>query len=160
MGKLSDFDFENDLKINKYKLDEECLSHASLYFRYAEASVDAKKNLSKVKDELELVKSTRNLELREELTSKGLKVTEALVNSALLKDEAVIEATENVRKAEYVFGKISVAVEAMESRKSELDNLVKLYCSGYFSSPSGVKKSDVNEQASKEVRKNLNRNKE
>ena len=160
MGKLSDFDFENDLKINKYKLDEECLSHASLYFRYADACIDAKKNLSKAKDELELVKSTRNIELREELTAKGLKVTEALISSALLKDDAVIEATENVRKAEYIFGKITVAVEAMESRKSELDNLVKLYCSGYFSTPASVNKNDVNEQTSKEVRKNLNKNKE
>ena len=160
MGKLSDFDFENDLKINKYKLDEECISHSSIYFRYAEASVDAKKNLSKAKDELELVKSTRNLELRDELSSKGIKVTEALINSVLLKDEAVIEAIEGVRKAEYIFGKITVAVEAMEARKSELDNLVKLYCSGYFSAPSGTKKSDITEQASKNVRKNLNKDKE
>lgn len=160
MGKLSDFDFENDLKINKFKLDEECLSQASIYFRYAEASVEAKKALSKAKDNLELVSSTRNIELREELTSKGVKVTESLINSALLKDEAVLEAKENLRKSEFVYGKITVAVQAMDARKSELDNLVKLYCAGYFSSPSGVKKSDANEQASKEVRKNLNKNKE
>ena len=51
-------------------------------------------------------------------------------------------------------------MEAMEARKSELDNLVKLYCSGYFSAPSGTKKSDITEQASKNVRKNLNKDKE
>ena len=38
-----EFDFEKDLSINKYRLDEECLSHSSLYFRYAEAAAQAKK---------------------------------------------------------------------------------------------------------------------
>lgn len=160
MGKLSDFDFENDLKINKYKLDEECISHASVYFRYAEASVEAKKSLSKAKDNLELVSSTRNIELREELTNKGIKVTESLINSALLKDNAVLQAKEDLRKAEFIYGKITVAVQAMEARRSELDNLVKLYCSGYYSTPSGTKKKDANEQVSKDIRKNLNKDKE
>lgn len=160
MGKLSDFDFENDLKINKYKLDEECVSHSSIYFRYAEASIEAKKELSKAKDNLELVSSNRNLELRDEFNAKGLKVTEAVVNSALIKDESVLEAKEQVRKAEYVYGKISVAVQAMDARRSELDNLVKLYCSGYFSAPSTEKKSDANEQIKKSIRSNLNRDKE
>ena len=41
-NKSNEFDFENDLSINKFKLDEECLSHSSIYFRYAEAQQKAK----------------------------------------------------------------------------------------------------------------------
>ena len=29
-------DFQKDLSIDKYSLDKECVSHSSLYFKYAE----------------------------------------------------------------------------------------------------------------------------
>ena len=47
-----EFDFEKDLSINKYRLDEECLSHSSLYFRYAEAAAQAKKMFQELRTTL------------------------------------------------------------------------------------------------------------
>ena len=154
-----EFDFEKDLSINKFRLDEECLSHSSVYFRYSEACSEAKTKVAKAKDNLELVKAERSVEIREELSKGDKKVTEALITASVLKDEAVLVATNKLRKAEDVFSKLSVAVSAFEHRKSELDNLVKLYCSGYFSMPnSGDKTSkDVTGQTSREIRKNLNK---
>lgn len=152
-------DFEKDISINKYKLDEECLSHSSLYFRYSSMQADAKTRVSKAKDNLELVEAERNLAIRKTLSESGTKVTEAMITSALIVDKEVIEAKNQVREAEDVFMKLSVAVQAFEHRKSELDNLVKLYCSGYYSIPnsgSDVKK-DINEQTSSAVRRNLNK---
>lgn len=150
-------DFDKDISINKYRLDEECLSHASIYARYGELQADAKTKVSKAKDNLELVKAERNIAIREELAKSGAKTTEAMIASYLALDKAVIEATENLRKAEDVYGKLTVAVDAFEHRKSELDNMVKLYCSGYFSMPSNGTKKDINEQTSRDVRKNLNK---
>lgn len=155
----NEVDFEKDISINKYKLDEECLSHSSLYFRYSSMQADAKTRVSKAKDNLELVEAERNLAIRKTLSESGTKVTEAMITSALIVDKEVIEAKNQVREAEDVFMKLSVAVQAFEHRKSELDNLVKLYCSGYYSVPnsgSDVKK-DINEQTSNAVRKNLNK---
>lgn len=155
----NEVDFEKDISINKYKLDEECLSHSSLYFRYSSMQADAKTRVSKTKDNLELVEAERNLAIRKTLSESGTKVTEAMITSALIVDKEVIEAKNQVREAEDVFMKLSVAVQAFEHRKSELDNLVKLYCSGYYSIPnsgSDVKK-DINEQTSNTVRKNLNK---
>ena len=155
----NEVDFEKDISINKYKLDEECLSHSSLYFRYSSMQADAKTRVSKAKDNLELVEAERNLAIRKTLSESGTKVTEAMITSALIVDKEVIEAKNQVREAEDVFMKLSVAVQAFEHRKSELDNLVKLYCSGYYSVPnsgSDVKK-DINEQTSNAVRRNLNK---
>ena len=155
----NEVDFEKDISINKYKLDEECLSHSSLYFRYSSMQADAKTRVSKAKDNLELVEAERNLAIRKTLSESGTKVTEAMITSALIVDKGVIEAKNQVREAEDVFMKLSVAVQAFEHRKSELDNLVKLYCSGYYSVPnsgSDVKK-DINEQTSSAVRRNLNK---
>lgn len=152
-------DFEKDISINKYKLDEECLSHSSLYFRYSSMQADAKTRVSKAKDNLELVEAERNLAIRKSLADSGAKVTEAMINSSLITDEEVIQAKQKVREAEDIFMKLSVAVQAFEHRKSELDNLVKLYCSGYYSVPesSPEAKKNINEQTSNAVRKNLNK---
>lgn len=156
--KSKDLDFEKDISINKYKLDEECLSHSGIYSRYASAQVDAKTAVSKAKDNLELVEAERNLAIRKSLADAGTKVTEAMINSYLITDEEVINAKKQVREAEDVYSKLSVCVSSFDHRKSELDNLVKLYCAGYYSTPSGNEvKNNINEQTSKVIRKNLNK---
>jgi hypothetical protein len=154
-----EFDFEKDLSINKFRLDEECLSHSSIYFRYAEAAAKAKTRAAKAKDNLELVKAERYDEIKTEFEKKGLKTTIPMMDKAVLSDSEVIEATNKLRKAEDISAKLDVAVKAFEHRKSELDNLVKLYCAGYYSMPNAneTSKKDVNEQTAREIRKNLNK---
>lgn len=156
MPKL-DLDFEKDISINKYKLDEECLSHASIYARYAEAQAEAKTKVSLAKDNLELVQAERYDAIKEKLEKKGIKTTIPMMDKAVLSDEEVIDAKNKLRRAEDIYAKLSVSVSAFEHRKSELDNLVKLYCSGYYSTNvNSETKKNVNEKTSSDVRKKLN----
>lgn len=154
-------DFQKELSINKYKLDEECLSHSSRYAYYAEAQAIAKSNLTKAKDELEYTIAEANLRIRADYEEKGKKVTEALISSAIVLDEEVKEAKEKLREAEEIYNRLSVAVQAMDTRRSELDNLVKLYCAGYYSTvEAGTStRKNINEQASADIRRNLNKEK-
>lgn len=157
--KAQEFDFQKDLAINKYRLDEECLAHASRYAFYAEAQAAAKTNVSKAKDNLELVESEANLRIRKNFAASGTKVTENIVACTISQDAEVMKAKEALREAEEVYGRLSVAVNAMDVKRSELDNLVKLYCAGYFSvvNSDGGMKHNSNDRASMEARKNLNR---
>lgn len=152
-------DFNSDLKINKYRLDEECLSHSTRYAYYSEAQAVSKSNISKQKDNLELVTAEANIRIRKEKSESGEKVTESLIASYLTMDKEVQKAKSELREAEEVYARLSVAVSAMETRRSELDNLVKLYCAGYFSTVNsdGNMKKNVNEQTSSDIRKNLNK---
>ena len=154
-----DNSFEQDLSINKYKLDEECLSHSSRYAYYSEAQAVAKSNVSKAKDNLEYVTAEANLRIRKEYAEKGEKFTEAVITSQLTLDKSVNEAKSKLREEEEVYARLSVAVQAMETRRSELDNLVKLYCAGYFSTVNadGNLRKGINEQTSSDIRKNLNK---
>lgn len=153
------FDFQKDLSIDKFRLDEECLTHASRYAFYAEAQASAKSNVSKAKDNLEFVESEANLRIRKGFAASGTKVTENIVACTITQDEEVIKAREALREAEEIYARLSVAVSAMDTRRSELDNLVKLYCAGYFSvvNSDGNLKKNINDMASMEIRKNLNR---
>lgn len=151
------FDFQKDLSINKFRLDEECLSHSGRYAFYAEAQGRAKSEVSKAKDNLEFVEAEANLRIRKEYLESGAKVTEGTISSRISTDEEVLEAKKQVREAEEVFGRLSVAVSAMDTRRSELDNLVKLYCAGYYSTVNSNERKNSSDQASMEARKNLNK---
>ena len=154
----SEDDFQKDLSINKYKLDEECISHASRYAYYAEASAIAKTNVSEAKDKLELVIAEANIRIRKNLTDSGQKFTEAMVTSMLTMDSEVQKAKAELRDAETTLARLQVAVNAMDARRSELDNLVKLYVAGYYSvaDGAGVKKS-INENVASDIRRNLSK---
>ena len=156
---MEEMDFQKDVSINKYKLDEECLSHASLYALYASAQADAKNEVTRAKDNLELVEAEQNLAIRQEYQESGQKVTEATINSRLINDTKVIRAKRKLRDAEEVFAKLSVSVQAFEHRRSELDNLVKLYCAGYYSVPNSNSeiKKNMNEETSNDIRRSLNK---
>ena len=157
-----DDEFQKDVRINKYRLDEECLSQSSRYAYWSEAYALAKTNLVAAKDNLEYTKAMRSIALRNLYQETGEKFTEVKLESAVLIDDEYLEAKAKYREADEVCNKMMVAVNAMEMRKSELDNLVKLYVAGYFSTVSSGEnnKRDANEQVSRDIRKNLNKEKD
>jgi len=157
MKKL-ELNFEQDLSIDKYKLDQECVTHSALYYRYSELAANAKNQVGVLQDNLKLIMGEVNISIRNKLTKDEIKVTEALVNAEVEKSQKVSEAREELREVELNLSRLQAGVFAFEHRKSQLDNLVKLYCSGYFSTPSnsGKQKESVNEQVAREARKNLN----
>lgn len=152
---IDDFDIETDLKINKYKLDEECLTHASTYNRYAEMALKTKTELTKAKDKLSLITAQRNIAIREEIAKSGSKVTEKMIESYLESDKEVLKAKKEVREIEEVNATFNAMLDSFDHRKSELDNLVKLYCAGYYSVVG--KKETSTETTEKDIRKNLNK---
>lgn len=153
---IDDFDIENDIKINKYKLDEECLTHASTYNRYTEMVTKTKTELTKAKDKLSLITAQRNIAIREEIAKSGSKVTEKMIESYLESDKEVLNAKKEVREIEEVNATFNAMLDSFDHRKSELDNLVKLYCAGYYSVV-GNKKETSTETTEKDIRKNLNK---
>ena len=153
-----EIDFEKELKINKYKLDEECLSQASRYAYYAEAYALAKSDVAQAKDNLSYVTAVRSMALRNLFNESHEKYTESRLNASVDIDDEVVVAKVQLRKAEDIANKMLVAVNAMEVRKSELENLVKLYCAGYFSNPStNMNRKDINENTAMDIRKKLNK---
>lgn len=153
---IDNFDIETDIKINKYRLDEECLTHASTYNRYAEMALKTKTELTKAKDKLSLITAQRNIVIREEIAKSGSKVTEKMIESYLESDKEVLKAKKEVREIEEVNATFNAMLDSFDHRKSGLDNLVKLYCAGYYSVV-GNKKETSTETTEKDIRKNLNK---
>ena len=157
--KKSELNFENDLGIDKYKLDEECVTHSALYYRYSELAANAKNQVGILADDLKLKMGVADIEIRNRLTKDEIKFTEAVIRAEVEKNKTIIELREELRQAELNLARLQAGVSAFEHRKSQLDNLVRLYCAGYFSTPmnSGKQRETVNEQASRDVRAGLNK---
>lgn len=126
-------DIGKDLTIDKYHLDEECVSQASLYWEYSEACAQAKQEMGDIADRVKVTLAACQMHLREEANQKGTKLTEATVSAMVDIDTEVVAIRAAYRQAEATYLKMQVAVQALDTKRSELDNMVKLYQTGYFS---------------------------
>lgn len=127
-----EFDIENDIKIDQFNLPKECISLADTYRFYAEKASEAESIVSKKNDYLKVVLAERNIAIREQCSKEGKKVTEGMISSMVDKDTDVVNARTELRDAEATYKRLSVAVAAMQIKKSQVDNLVKLYCNSMY----------------------------
>lgn len=139
---IADFNIEQDLSINRYQLDLEAISLPSIYFRYSDAVREAKEIVSEKKDMLDAVLAERNIAIREQCANSGTKVTEGIISAMVNSDSQVLDAKKELREAMATHGRLQVAVSALETKRNEIDNLVKLYCSAYYTNKDVQPNSD------------------
>ena len=135
------FDIQNDITIDQYHLDGECITMAATYFKYADAAREAKTDVSEKADYLKVISAERNIAIREELS--GGKVTEGIIASKVACDPEVVKAMQELREAEAIYARLNAMVSSLEIKKSELDNLVKLRCSTSYVENSMKPTTDV-----------------
>ncbi len=155
------FDFAKDVHINRFKLADECEQHASLYQFYSYLLADAKTKVDKAKDKVGMIEAGQELSIRKDPPEHIAKITDAVVKALVQSDSGVLEAKDNLSEAKQELYPLESAVTALEHRKRMLDNLVQLLISGYYSAPKTERQQSnpANDKASKDARKNLNKNK-
>ncbi len=139
-----------DKQIDPDSLDVNWVEQSDLYYKYSEAlntalkqKNDLKLEVDRAKETIEQVKAELDLDVRRDPESYDIKkVTESVVQSAILLDERYQEAVEEffakrdeMNKAQDLSNKLYSCVAAMEQRKSALEQLVKLLNQQYFSTP-------------------------
>ncbi len=132
---MPDFNYEQDLQINKHALDTELLEQAQKMFRYSSAHAQAMLNRDKAKQALDITKANLDSSIRAELTAAGTKFTEAVVDGRIRTSPTFIEAQERYQKTEHEVQVLLGAVMAMNARRSMLENLVRLFLGQYWSEP-------------------------
>lgn len=152
-------DLAKQISINKYKLDDECQEQASNYHFWAELQAEAKTTVNRAENKLKLIEAEAKARATKTLEQAGMKTTVDAVNAKALQDPEVKEATEYLLEVQGELYHLDAAVRALDHKKSELDNLVKLWGSSYFSFPTGGPPRDEPGSAvSRDARASLNRN--
>lgn len=129
--------YEQDVRIDEKMLEVEWLRQASLTYNYAKHHAHTKKQYDLAKENLELVKAQLDKEIRTNPEKYDIaKVTESVVQATILQQEDYKEASNELIEARYEIGIASAALSAIETKKSALENLVRLHGQQYFAGPS------------------------
>jgi hypothetical protein len=134
-------DLQADVQINKLALDTECEVQATLYAVYGEQFADAKSKKDAEKDRLDLILAQRELKLRAN-PPEGMKVTESVIDALVKSDTEVLEQKEAYRVACSDVYHLETAMGAIDHKKSQLNNLVQLQISAYYSAKSAGDRSE------------------
>ena len=127
--------YEADVAIDESALDIEWLRQPNLMLEYALHCANKRKEMDLCKEEVELVRSQLDKELREAMTIDGKKPTETAIQNAIVLQQPYQEAVRRYIEAKYEFEVASAAVRAIETKKAALENLVKLHGQQYFAGP-------------------------
>lgn len=141
-------DYEKDLVVDKYKLDEECVRQPMLYMKYAKLAAEAKKQFDYA---WERAKVTRAKLIKE---AKGT----AQEKEAFFRDHPDHKKAVRAKNdAEAEYNILNAASYALSQRKTMLEMLVKLWGGEYFSTPvpERVPRKKMEEEKSRKARSKI-----
>lgn len=152
---------KEDLKIDKYSLDEEWLKQPSLYLEWAEQVVEAQSNRDRKKEQLDVVKAELDIDIRSNPEKYGIsKITEGAIQNIILTEGSCRDANDNYLKSVETVRMLEIARESLEHKKKALESLTQLYLNGYYLTDGVGIKGDVKQfiDNSKQIkmRENLN----
>lgn len=153
-------EYSDQIKINRFDLPKECAEHAGLFHKVAEMRADKQAELDKLKDELQLHKSEKELKIRAEWSEANGKMTEAGVTAKLTSMESVLIRQDEIRTKTKELAILDAAKAAFEHRKSMLNNLTSLLIGGFYAAPEGGNKESKSSSVNREIRKRLKKSKE
>lgn len=134
-------DYQKDLEIDKYALDTECLDQARQFMVWSEGLADAMAERDRIEQKTKVMEAQTEQSIRNNPEGYGGKLTEAGIKSYVITNPEVMQIREESIEATHKVNIIMAAKQAMEQRRSMLENLVKLYLSGYWADPK-VKQED------------------
>ena len=151
---LTDRNFESDIIINKYKLDDECQKHPGIYYYYSEELAKLKSRLDHEKEKLSFMESELELSIRKD-PPNSIKVTEQTIKAYINSDTNLKKQREEVNNIKKQIYHYETAVKVLEHKKIMIKNLVELFISRYYSEP---KEDNESNNINNQIRKNLRRN--
>ena len=150
------FDYQEDLKIDKNALDEECMKQPSLYEKYSSISADALSDRDVKKLRVEEIRAQIDREIRQKALNSGAKVTEKQIESEVTLDSRLKEVTNEYLEAKKVAETTQIIKESFQQKKDMLKVLADLYISNYFSTVESKNEKDFQKEGIRKVASNGN----
>jgi len=128
--------YEQDMRIDENGLDVEWLRQPRLMMKYSEIAAQARTQLDRAKEGLDMCKAELARDIRSSPDTYGLaKITDSAVESTILNQPEYKEAMEIFIQAKYEVEMAMAAVKSIEQKKGALENLVRLFGLQYFAGP-------------------------
>lgn len=136
---MSDLGFKEQLKLDKYNLDDCAIEQPDLYAEWGIKWADAVDVRDRQKDFLAVVRSECDYEIRATPSEFGWEKldkapTEAFISAAIPSHPSYKEANEAYLEACHDVNILVIAKDAFEQRRKMIEVLQQLYSGNYFSS--------------------------
>lgn len=129
-------DYKHDMHIDENALDLELIDQPELMVKYSTLLAEAKQERDLVKEELDLKRAELDLDIRDDPEKYSLgKVTENAITNTIIQIEDYQEIQKKFHQANFEVNVLQGVVNAIDARKSALENLVKLHGQEYFAGP-------------------------
>ena len=137
-------DFNQDVAINKYKLDEELVRQPQKFYEWAKAEVIAGDKVSDLKDKLEILKAKVEIRIRKHPTAYDLPENpkEGLIKAAVIVQPKVVRMSKKLLQAMKTHRLLQKAEKSFEHRKKSLEGLVSVNMQIHFATPRNVPRKD------------------
>ena len=137
-------DFSEQVRINKYQLDDELVEQPQRYYDWAKLEAQAADEVARLKDKLEILKAEVEIRIRKHPTAYDLPdgPKEALIKAAIIVQPKVKRLGRKLLKAMKTHRLLTKAEKSFEHRKKALEGLVSLNMQMHFSTPKGVQRKD------------------
>ena len=155
-------DFEQDVQIDPDALDVEWLEQPHLTMKYNVALSEARAEADRAKEQLGVVKAEIDRDIREnpvEYTGENKKPTESAIEQLVIESGRVREAEAEYIYRKEVVGLLKGIVDAIDSKKTALENLVKLTSMSYCAAPSTPRDLSGEYSARQEAKASMRRKK-
>lgn len=128
--------YESDMHIDENALEVELLEQSSLMAKYSYMLAEAKRDRDLAKEALDLKKAEINLDIRDNPQDYKLeKITVDAVEACILMEDEYQAAQKELNEMNFEVNVLQGVINAIDHRKSALENLVKLYGQNYFAGP-------------------------
>lgn len=141
-----------DLKLNKFKLDEEASKQSSLYQYFTDKLTEVRA----LKDEISLKLEEKLAEVELNIRNNppdGLKITESVIQALVVSNEEVKELRKKLNELKRQNYELEGIVNSLDQKKSMIKVLAELYIVGYYRVDNFSNENKVQD----EIRKRLNK---
>lgn len=132
-------DCKCDCSIDPDALDIEWLEQPNTFLFYAEAMANARLEMDRAKEQMDVTKAQVDTEIRRGHALSGTKpkerLTETQISNLVIQDRKYRDTVDIHIQSKHNFEILSARVKALEQRKVALENLVRLNGQQYFASP-------------------------
>jgi len=146
------FNYEEDLRINKHKLDREFEKHPILHMRYATLAAQADASAKRAQEKVKTIRSEIIMTAARDGIPNIPKPTGPQIEAYYRVNFDYREAKAEVINAEETAQLLNNAVSAMHARRIALENLAQFHHSGYFSSPKAPEGSNLGDDENLKTR--------
>lgn len=123
------------MSIDRNALEEEIVRQPQLYFEASELLTSINNRRDAIKEDLEVLGSEINLDLREQYDRDKVKYTEGSLKAEVQLDEDYEKLNKEYRLYKALSGKAQALQSAFETKTRMLSHLARLYVANYYSDP-------------------------